>query len=246
MSSLAQVATALQTVLTETAAAGGRSTGFVRRAGKLDGARFVQTLVFGWLADPAASLHQLTQTAAALGVALSPQGLDQRFTPAAAALLERVLAAAVRAAVSADPVAVPLLQRFGEVIVQDSTTIALPDALGEVWPGCGGRTPTGTAAAVKLQVRLDLVRGRLDGPVLTPGRAQDKASPLLRVAVVRDRCASRTWGTGACRSCARWARRGVGGCRGCRPRSPSSMPAAPSGTCRAGWRRKGRPRWMSR
>lgn len=184
MSSVAQVAAALQAVLTETAAAAGRSTGFVTRAGKLDGASFVQTLVFGWLADPAASLHQLTQIAAALGVAISPQALDQRFTRAAATLLERVLAAAAGAAVAADPVAVPLLRRFAGVLVQDSTTVALPDALAEVWPGCGGRTAEGTAAAVKLQVRLDLVSGHLDGPLPTPGRAQDKTSSLQTAPVV--------------------------------------------------------------
>ena len=38
--------------------------------------------------------------------------------------------------------------------------------------------PQGGQAALKLTVRLDLGTGRLDGPVLAAGRAQDKASPL--------------------------------------------------------------------
>jgi hypothetical protein len=44
------VASTLQTVLGPIAARAARATGFVQRTSKLTGARFVQTLVFGWLA----------------------------------------------------------------------------------------------------------------------------------------------------------------------------------------------------
>lgn len=177
MSSLAQVAAAMQTVLTEIAEETARSCGFVRRRRVLSGAAFVQGLVLGFLAHPTATLHQLTQTLAALGAAVSPQALAQRFTPQAAALLEQVLAAAVGQVLAAPAGAAPLLARFTGVYLLDSTTVALPDALAAEWPGCGGRTTAGTQAAVKLQVRLDLVGGGLDGPTPTPGRAQDKTSP---------------------------------------------------------------------
>jgi hypothetical protein len=98
---------------------------------KLRGSTFTQTLVFGWLADADATLEALAQTAGALGVPISPQGLDQRFTQETAACLEQVLAAAVGQVVSADPVAIPLLARFTTVQVQDSSTITLPAALAE-------------------------------------------------------------------------------------------------------------------
>ena len=45
-----------------------RETGFVQRHSKLSGARFVQALTFGWLGQPDASLGQLAQMAATLGV----------------------------------------------------------------------------------------------------------------------------------------------------------------------------------
>lgn len=61
-----QVATALQDVLTTLAQRLARETHFVQRESKLDGARFVQTLVFTYLANPDATLEELTQTAAAL------------------------------------------------------------------------------------------------------------------------------------------------------------------------------------
>jgi Transposase DDE domain len=178
MDSLPQVAAALQHVLTAVPAAAARASGFCRRRSKLTAAVFVQALVLGWLARPEATLGELAQTAAKLGVSVSPQGLDQRFGPEAAELLETVLAAAVATLVAAQPVAIPLLERFAGVYLLDSTTIGLPDALAEVWAGCGGRTGHGAQAAVKLQVRFDLRGGTLEGPLRQAGREQDKRSPF--------------------------------------------------------------------
>ena len=92
MTTLAHVVTAMQQVLTTAADAAAHATTFVRRTSPLGGATFTQTLVFGFLANPSPSLEELAQTAATLGVPISAQALDQRFTPAAAACLERVLA----------------------------------------------------------------------------------------------------------------------------------------------------------
>lgn len=175
MPTIPHVASMLQTILGPVADRAAGATGFVQRRSKLTGARFVQTLVFGWLAQPAASLGRLTHAAATVGVPISAQGLDQRFGPASADCLREVLETAVRQVLAADPVAVPVLRRFGQVVVQDCTTIPLPAALAAAWPGCGGSTPTSGAAALKLGVRLDLVTGRLDGPHVEPGRTNDRA-----------------------------------------------------------------------
>lgn len=178
MATIPQVAGVLQRVLGPVAERAARATGFVQRASKLTGARFVQTLVFGWLAQPQARLGQLAQTAATLGVALSPQALDGRFGVASAECLREVLEEAVRVVLAADPVAVPVLRRFTQVAVQDCTTISLPAALAAVWPGCGGGTPTSGAAALKLGVRLDLASGQLGGPYVEAGRSNDRASTV--------------------------------------------------------------------
>ncbi len=179
MTTIAELAATLQTVLTSTADALARATGCVQRTSKLSGATLVQTLVLGWLHQPAATLEQLCQMAARLGVGISPQGLDQRFTPQTADCLEQVLAAAVRAVVESNPVAIPLLARFPAVTVQDGSTITLPAVLAARWRGTGHRTAAAAAtAAVKLQVRCDLCRGRLEGPLLDDGCAQDQTSPL--------------------------------------------------------------------
>jgi hypothetical protein len=176
METIPQVAQAMQDVLTKEADRAGRQTGFVQRESKVSGSIFTQTLVFGLQANPQATLENLTQTSAALGVQLSPQGLDQRFTQEAAQCLEQVLTAAIRTVVTSDPVAIPLLARFNGVYLQDSTTIVLPASLAELWEGCGGSTDDG-AAALKVQIQLDLLGGRLLGQ-LQQGRDSDRNSTL--------------------------------------------------------------------
>src|SRR5215210_7429694 len=101
MATIPQVARALQTVLGPVAERAARATGLVQRASKLTGARFVQTLVFGWLAQPQARLSQLVQTAATLGVEISAQGLDARFGEASADCLREVVEAAVQVVLAA-------------------------------------------------------------------------------------------------------------------------------------------------
>jgi Transposase DDE domain len=177
MTTIPQVARAMREILTTTADDAAHTTRFVQRQSRLGGATLSQTLVFGFLGNPQASLEELSQTAAALGVDITPQALDQRFTEAAAACLKRVLHAALARVVAAAPVAIPLLARFTAVWLQDSSTIVLPDALAPVWQGCGGSTPERTTAALKLQVRLEMRTGRLDVQ-LQDGRAADQAAEL--------------------------------------------------------------------
>ena len=172
MPNVPQVAKTMKRVLNGVADDCAAASELVRRRSKLTGAKFVQTLVFGWMQDPDASLSALTRTAAALNVEISPQALFQRFTERAAECLRRVLEAATREVIAADPVAVPALRRFSAVLVQDSTAIALPNSLEDVWSGCGGTGSYGKSA-LKLQVRMDMNTGRLWGPFLDRGRSPD-------------------------------------------------------------------------
>jgi hypothetical protein len=185
MKSVAQLSLTMQRVLTFVADKAGHETGFVQRRSKLEGAEFCQSLVFAWLNDPQATLEQIVQVAATVGVFISPQGLDQRFTPEAAACLKRVLEVAAEEAIAADPVAVPILRRFNGVYLQDSTTITLPDALSAAWSGCGGTTSTGTSAALKVQVQVNMTTGQLLHLDLQAGRAQDRTAPMQREALAR-------------------------------------------------------------
>jgi hypothetical protein len=184
------VAKALQGLLTTTADAAAAESGFVQRARKVTGANFVQALVFGWLGRPGASLGELAQAAATCGLAISAQGLAQRFTERAADCLGRVLGAALGVAVAASaPVPLALLARFNGVYISDSTTVMLPDCLAGVWAGCGGRVATNTQAGLKVHARWELASGQLALLPLTAARtsdqAADEAAPPLPAGALR-------------------------------------------------------------
>lgn len=181
MSSVTHVATALQQVLTTFADQAALATGAVKRRRQFTGATLVQTLVFSALAHAQLTLIQMVHMAAALDVAITPQAMAQRFTPATSSCLEQVLAAAMQCVVTADPVAIPLLARFpGGVYLLDTSTIALPPALIAHWPGCGnGAAPK--VAALKIGITLDVLHGTLTGPMLTPARTHDLHNPVTAV-----------------------------------------------------------------
>src|SRR5881398_2021138 len=103
MTSIADLLPTVQTLLTTTADQAGRDSGLIRRVRCFTGATFVQTLVFGWLANPDATLEHLAQTAAIRGVPVTAQAIADRFSPQSAACLAQVLAAALRQTVAAVP-----------------------------------------------------------------------------------------------------------------------------------------------
>jgi len=175
---VAQRAPALQDLFTTGADAAAADTGFVRRRRKLSGATFVQAVTFGWLDNPRAALDDLCDVAATLDAGVSCQGLDQRFTPQAAACLQDVLCQALQRTFTAAGLPLPLLSRFRGTYVFDSSTITLPAALAALLPGCGGRDPGDGAAACKVQLCLELSGGGLEELALLDGRTNDLESPL--------------------------------------------------------------------
>jgi hypothetical protein len=183
MTIIGDIARALHDVFTTVADEAGRASGFVQRPSKFDGPAFVQTLVFTYLSDPQATVDDLAQTAAALGISITGSGIVQRCTEAAATWLQTVLGKAVQRVIAADPTTVPVLARFAGVFIQDSTTIVLPPELAAVWRGGGGSTSDGDAA-LKLQIQLNLCAGALAGLELQDGRASDRRSALLDAAIV--------------------------------------------------------------
>ena len=180
-------------VLVDQANALARSTGLIVRQRQLTGASLASLLILGWLHDPQASLDALAQFGTSLQVNISAQGLDQRFTLPAAVFFKALFEVAVSQLVMADPVAIPLLQRFAAVDLEDSTSVGLPDELAGLFQGCGGSSPEAGLSACKLHLRYDALCGGLQLSSLQDGRAADCATPLAEVAApvgsleIRDR-----------------------------------------------------------
>jgi hypothetical protein len=139
----------------------------------MSGSQFAQMLVFGWWSNPQATLEELARCGGSMGVVISGQGLDQRFTAAGADFMQQVLSEAVKQLIQADQSVTGLLGRFSGVYIQDSTVIRLPDSLAEVWAGCGGRVEKHSQAALKIQVQQELRRGGIHQWWIQAGREHD-------------------------------------------------------------------------
>lgn len=158
----------LQQLLIEDARQLGRETGFIQRKRKFDGASFVQTLIFGWQANPQASLEELCQSARVCGVDISPQGLQERLnSPQAHQFLHQLLLKGLHYLVQMHSERDDLLACFNGVYIQDSSRIELPASLGDSWPGTQD-----DQATLKIHSVLDYQHGTLD-LTLAAGRAHD-------------------------------------------------------------------------
>ena len=114
MNTIAHIAKAMQAVLTIQADRWGWKVGFVQRTGKLSGGGFAQILVLGFMAHPQATYEDLSQSAPLVGLSISPQGLEQRFSLEAVELMEQVLNDAVAQVIPSPSATLPILQRFAK------------------------------------------------------------------------------------------------------------------------------------
>ncbi len=182
MKIIRKVVCAVQRTLGQLARQVGAESGVIVRQRKFTADSLAQTLALGYLQNPCARDEQLARIAALLGVVVTPQAVAQRFTWTLARFLRRLFEETVRQAIAAPPAAIPLLQRFTGVYVQDSTTIALPQGWGDDFPGCGGN---GAEAALKVQVRLELLTGQLEYVAIEPGRIPDQNSLVQQTPLPR-------------------------------------------------------------
>jgi hypothetical protein len=135
---IATVSAALQYVFGPLAEQAAQASGVIVRQRKFTGLSLARTFILGFLHKPAASDDDLAQLAAQGGVAVTPQAIDQRHTPKLVQFLETLFREAVKVVVGSKQALTPLLERFSNVTILDSSTITLPDSLQEQYRGCGG------------------------------------------------------------------------------------------------------------
>lgn len=171
MTDISTLAPKIQTFFNQTANQAARVTGFVERASKLTGALFLQTLTFGFLGDPEASLSGLVETSHDLDVTITKQGLQTRITDAVP-FLKEMFQQGLMLFRNSLPLDLKLLQQFTAIFITDGSTVALPDVLKDEFPGCGGDGPE---AAVKLQLTFEFLCGVIAGITWQAGRSPDQA-----------------------------------------------------------------------
>lgn len=148
-----------------------RTTGWLKRQGKIDAFEFLAGLVFGQMSALRLTLHA---QAAACTEPVTRQAVDQRYHQRTVAYfqgafdhcLARSLAHAPEPALHA-----ALAAHFAAVHLVDSTAFDCPASLAALYPGCGGDA---SAANVKLLLRYEYLRSQFAPVALVPGKRSDQ------------------------------------------------------------------------
>ncbi len=148
-----------------------RSTKFVQRVSPLNGRKFLQATVLGFIEKPDASLSDLAQACLDLDVEISAQGLDQRLNERAVDFLKEMFSEAMDQFKNEMPLSLSVLQQFTAVYLTDSSVLPLPVNMADEFPGCGGNGPV---ASLKIQLVFDFLQGNLAQVAFRPGREPDQ------------------------------------------------------------------------
>lgn len=142
MTTVAELSSSLQKLMTTTAERIAKATGFIQRQREVTGAGFAQAVVFGNLAAGEATRKEVHASAIRAGLQVSVQGLDQRFNEAGVRFMRALLEEALTAMVSSEE-SRGMLPQFNGVYLTDCTRLT--------WTGLG----------MKAAVRLELQQGEL-------------------------------------------------------------------------------------
>jgi hypothetical protein len=175
MCMLSQVARALQQVFGRCAEEANRVAGVIQRQRKFTPTSLAQSFILAHVQKPDASVTDIAAMATASGVSVTPQAIEQRFSERLAKFFETLFQQMSQIVVAADQTLAPLLARFTQVLVLDSSVIMLPDDQAARFRGCGGPPGKGQAA-LRLQTEFDLRSGALRTVQIEEGRALDGAS----------------------------------------------------------------------
>jgi hypothetical protein len=125
------------------------------------------------LDNPQATLNELVQISAKVGVDISEPGLHGRINERGVALLKGLLESSLKQFAAEGSVPGEVLAQFSRVDLLDSTQISLPAALA---PYFAGHNSPGTEASLKIQLSVDYLHGRLNALHLGAGRVPTRSN----------------------------------------------------------------------
>jgi hypothetical protein len=140
MTTISELSTILQQLLTTQADTIAKTTGFIQRQRQITGAGFAQTLILGASTSQKTTCKHYHHQSVQAGLQVSVQALDQRFTSVAVDFMRGMLEATLTHAIRGE-YQTNLLPQFNGVYITDATRLD--------WKHC----------PLKLTVRLDLQSG---------------------------------------------------------------------------------------
>lgn len=173
----------LQELLEDLAEEAGRRSGFVQRDSKMTGPNFAKTMILGSIEQPDASLNDFAQVSADLGVDITASGINQRVDAEASEMMKQLLNQVVKRLGGQETSLPEVLKSFRAVYILDSTQVALPDEMKEIFEGAGGNGPE---AGVKIQLSYEYLQGSLTAIELSDGRSPDQNCTLHTQQATKD------------------------------------------------------------
>jgi hypothetical protein len=149
----------------------GKSVGFIKRRSKLNAGNFCRILIASCLSDNNPSLEGMCRLAKEKGIRITKQGLQKRFTSKATLLMQELFTKALQQFKAEHHAVFDLLADFTSVGMIDSSSIALPSNLKDIFKGWGG---TASAAGLKLQTYFDYTQGQIKAVDITPANINDQ------------------------------------------------------------------------
>ena len=180
MSIVPKVVKTLQGVFGSCAESANEETKVIKRRRKFTPQTLAAAFILALLRNPKANSEQIAAMAAASGVVVSHQAVEQRYSPELAEFFKILFSKMTQQVVHSNESLAPILERFSEVNVIDSSMITLPDSQQEEYQGCGG-SYEGGKAALKLQTELNLRNGDLRCVQIEPGRSPDAATDRQQI-----------------------------------------------------------------
>lgn len=175
MDMVTKVSNALKIIFLESADQINLQAKAVKRRRKFTPRSLAQTFILAFLKKPNASFEDIACMAVASGIEVTPQAIEQRYSSELELFFKLLFEDMTQFVINSDESLAPVLERFSEVILIDSSSVTLPDSQEKQYQGCGGTYGRGKAA-LKLQTELDLRSGCLRCVEVEQGRAPDGAS----------------------------------------------------------------------
>jgi len=144
--------------------------GFVKRKSKLNASTFVETLICSALNGEAISLERMCQLLNERGIAITKQGLHQRFNNEASMLLKNIFEESLKEFKRDKTDIIEILSPFTSIKIIDSSSLELPKHLESVFRGLGG---VSSASSIKLQTVLNYTCTQVDSIFIQEGRSSD-------------------------------------------------------------------------
>jgi hypothetical protein len=147
-----------------------RAVKWLIREGKIDAFEFVVGLVFGQMSSLQLSLRAQANS---YTEPVQRQAVHQRYNPRAVQLFQGIFDQCLHQGLSESPqpsLHKVLSEHFTAVQIVDSTGFDCPEALAEIYPGCGGGA---SAANCKVLLRYEYVRGQFEPVALLGGKRSD-------------------------------------------------------------------------